>query len=57
MEIKMKKDYSGITEKEIRRKFPGISIVAGRSITSSITDEMFWKMQIYKEKLARREQL
>lgn len=53
----MKKDYSGITEKEIRRKFSGISIVAGRSITSSITDEMFWKMQIYKEKLARREQL
>lgn len=50
----MKKDYSGITEKKIRKRFPGMPIVAGRSITSSITDEMFWKMQIYKEKLARR---
>ncbi len=45
-------EYKAWKENRIKR---GISGIAGSSITSPITDEMFWQMQEYKEKIKEKE--
>uniref|UniRef100_UPI00373AF1F0 helicase-related protein n=1 Tax=Fusobacterium necrophorum TaxID=859 RepID=UPI00373AF1F0 len=44
--------YKAWKENKRKRGIPGI---AGSSITSPITDEMFWQMQEYKEKIKEKE--
>ena len=48
-------DLEILSEMKEDRKKRGVPGIAGSSITSPITDEMFWQMQEYKEKIKEKE--
>ncbi|AVM69155.1 helicase [Lachnospiraceae bacterium oral taxon 500] len=48
-------DLEILSEMKEDREKRGVPRVAGSSITSPITDEMFWQMQEYKEKIKEKE--